>query len=287
MYNLVKLGPTFSCNMPQVLIRWPFYISILFLQPKIGDKTTSNHIRCLDLLRGSWERHNFELGWWVSFKQASVSTPSSHPLMTTRFRRQAEAGKTPPSHLILYSYSPSLLISYTPSSPPLLSPPPSPPPLTQEVHKGKIAPVPPHSPSHPSRTPNLLRPLLLQQEAPSFLSPESIIPWGWGFGWAQRLIECWITLSRTLSYCCCGWEEDRHKWSLNFNVLNDSERETAEYGLVSIKALRLLSSKPWRNTCKCCGHIIPFLSPEWHITQFMFISFFSRLKWNIYVLSCL
>ncbi len=132
--------------------------------------------------------------------------PSSHPLMTRRLRRQAEPGKALPSTLILYSHSPSLLISFTtsppPPLPPILSPPPPPPPLAQEVHKGPKHPCP-----APLTIPTLLAPLTcsahcsLQQEAPSFLSPGPIIPWGCEFGWAQRLIECWITLSRTLTLC--------------------------------------------------------------------------------------
>ncbi|KAK9520690.1 hypothetical protein VZT92_020561 [Zoarces viviparus] len=116
-------------------------------------------------------------------RQLLLLLTSSHPLKIGRFRRQAEAGKALPSHLILYSHSPSLLISFTTSPPPTLSPPPAPPPLTQEVHKGPKAPLsrPTHHPTH-SRTPNLLRPSLLQQEAPGFLSPGPIIPWGCEFG---------------------------------------------------------------------------------------------------------
>lgn len=139
---------------------------------------------------------------WLKAGQTPASPPpiipSSH-VEEVEDRRKAEPRRALPIHLILCSHSLSLLISFT-TSPPSLLPPPQPP--TLEVHKSPWATLsqPAYHPT-PSRTPNLLRPSLLQQEAPSFLSPGPVILWGCESDWTQRLIECWITLSRVLSLC--------------------------------------------------------------------------------------
>lgn len=110
--------------------------------------------------------------------------------MTRRLRRQPELEKSLPSHLILYSHSPSLLISSFVSPPPLSPPPPL---LTQEVHKDLL--------SNPCfNVPPLLISLtcsthcLLTEGGTRLVKP---VPRGCKFGWAQMLIECWVTLSWT------------------------------------------------------------------------------------------
>lgn len=130
-------------------------------QTKVCDpKRCNSNTQCTSFLSRSLAMQDFVL---TTVEMMAGHLPlllqSSHPLMTRRFRRQAEPGKTLPSHLILYSYSPSLLISFPtspppPLPPPTLSPPPPPPPLTQEVHKGSKRPCP-----APLAIPTLLAPL--------------------------------------------------------------------------------------------------------------------------------